>query len=192
MKKGKIFLIILLCLLLIPLLINVFVISKSKPFIKDINNLDDVYDIGMVLGCGVKNNEPSLMLKDRLNTSIELYEKGIIKKILITGDHEEDYSEVLVMFNYLIENNISETDILIDYQGYNTGESMANFYKNYQDSSLIIITQKYHMYRSIYISDYYNLKAIGISTINKRYYGQLLRDIREVLARCKDFLKYFH
>ena len=179
MKKLKIIIIIFLILLLIPIFINCFVIFSTKKQIHNINEINDTYDIGMVLGCGIKNNEPSLMLRDRLNTAISLYEKGKIKKILISGDVHENYSEIDVMYKYLIDN-----------KGYNTSKSLDNYRNQNFDESLIIITQKYHMYRSIYIANKLDLNVIGVYSLNVRYTNQLIRDIREILARCKDFLKY--
>ena len=190
MKKLKIIIIIFLILLLIPIFINCFVIFSTKKQIHNINEINDTYDIGMVLGCGIKNNEPSLMLRDRLNTAISLYEKGKIKKILISGDVHENYSEIDVMYKYLINNNIPESIILIDNKGYNTSKSLDNYRNQNFDESLIIITQKYHMYRSIYIANKLDLNVIGVYSLNVRYTNQLIRDIREILARCKDFLKY--
>ncbi len=171
---------------------SIVIISTSKQIYEndEIAQINDTYDIGMVLGCGIKNNKPSLMLKDRLDTAIKLYEEGIIKNILISGDEHDNYSEVKVMKNYLLENNINEEVILEDKKGYNTSQSMINYKDSYLDKSLIIITQKYHMYRSLYISKKFNLDSIGVSAKNARYYGQFLRDIREIVARCKDFLQY--
>ena len=107
MKTIKILIIIFLILLLIPFIINGIVIFKTKDKIINIEDIDKKYDIAMVLGCGIKNNEPSLMLKDRLNKAIELYNAGLIKNILVSGDEHENYNEVEVMINYLLENNIS-------------------------------------------------------------------------------------
>ena len=188
MKILKITIIIFLCLLIIPLIINGLVIFSTKDKIMNIEKIDKTYDIAMVLGCGIKNNEPSLMLKDRLNKAIELYNAGLIKNILVSGDEHENYNEVKVMVNYLIENNIPSEIILKDNKGFNTSNSIENYTKNYSDKSLIIVTQKYHLYRSLYIAHKDNLDAIGVSAKNIRYHGQILRDIREVLARIKDFL----
>ena len=65
MKKLKIFTIILLIIILIPISINVFVINKTKNYIYNIDNLKDNYDYALILGCSVhKDGTPSLMLKD--------------------------------------------------------------------------------------------------------------------------------
>ena len=191
MKKLKIFIIILLVISLIPIGINFFVVNKTKNNIYNINNILDKYDYALILGCSVhKDGTPSLMLRDRLDKGIELYTKGIVSKIIISGDHSNDYSEVDVMYNYLINNNITESDIIRDDIGYSTGESIENYNKNYKDKSVILVTQKYHLYRALYISQKYNLKAVGVYAKKVSYRGDIFREVREVLARVKDYFKY--
>ena len=74
MKKSKILIIIFLVISLIPLCINYYIICSNANKIVDIKNINKKYDIGLVLGCSVlKNGNPSKMLRDRLDKSIELY-----------------------------------------------------------------------------------------------------------------------
>ncbi len=188
MKKIKIFIIILFVLLLIPLVINGIVILSTKKYIKD--EVNNHYDIAMVLGCGIKNNQPTPMLKDRLDAAIKLYEEGMVNNILITGDEHDNYSEIKVMKEYLLNNNIEEDIIIEDKNGYNTGASIENYKHNFADKTVIIITQKYHMYRALYIANHYDIKYIGYLAKEVNYRGQLFRSLREILARSKDFLKY--
>ena len=82
-------------------------------------------DCIMILGCGVRNGEPSPMLKDRLDTGIELYKKGLAPKIIMSGDHGgEFYNEVGVMKLYAIINGVPSTDIFMDHAGFSTYESL--------------------------------------------------------------------
>ena len=130
------------------------------------------------------------MLKDRLDMAIYLYENNLVEYILISGDHNEKYSEVEVMKKYLIENNIKEDSILTDYIGYSTHESLINYKNNYKDKSVLIITQKYHLYRALFISKNLDINGIGIYAKDIKYKGYLYHEIREILARNKDFLLF--
>ena len=94
------------------------------------------------------------------------------------------------MKNYLLDSNIPIEDILIDELGYSTGESITNYKNNYKDKSLIIITQEYHLYRALFIANKLEINAIGVSAKKVNYNGQLFREIREILARNKDFALY--
>lgn len=172
-----------------PLLINLYVLVRNIHDIKDINEVNNEYEIALILGCSIKNNRPSKMLRDRLNKGIELYNSGKVKKILISGDHKENYSEVDVMYNYLIEENVLESDILIDKEGYSTSESLINYKENYSDKSVIIVTQKYHLYRSLNIAKDLKLNALGVYADLVNYKGFIFREFREILARIKDLIK---
>ncbi len=187
-KILKIILIIVLALMLIPILINLYVILSVSSNIKELDDLRETYDYALVLGCGLKNGKPSLMLQDRLDMAIKLYENSKVAKIIVSGTHLSNYSEVNAMEKYLKENNIPSTVIIRDDYGNSTNESITNYHENYQDQKVIIVTQRYHMYRSLYIAKYYQIKAIGVSAKKERYVGQSVRDIREILARVKDFI----
>lgn len=189
MKKLKIIIITFLIMALLPLFINLYVIFRNISDIKDINEVNSKYDIALILGCSIKNNKPSKMLRDRLNKGIELYNKGLVKKILISGDHESYYSEVDVMYTYLIENDINDEDILIDRIGYSTSESLLNYKENYSDQSVIIVTQKYHLFRALNIAKDLKLTSVGVHADLITYKGFVFREIREILARNKDFFK---
>lgn len=189
MRKLKIIIIIFLLIVLIPLFINLYVIFKNIDDIKDINEINEQYDIALILGCSVKHNKPSKMLRDRLNKGVELYNKGLVKRILISGDHQDNYSEVTVMYDYLINNNIPKNDILIDTLGYSTSESLINYKNSYSDESVIIVTQKYHLFRALNIAKDLKLNSVGIYADLVNYPGTLFRELREILARNKDFIK---
>lgn len=189
MDKIKIIIILFFIIALMPLLINLYVLVRNIHDIKDINEVNNEYEIALILGCSIKNNRPSKMLRDRLNKGIELYNSGKVKKILISGDHKENYSEVDVMYNYLIEENVLESDILIDKEGYSTSESLINYKENYSDKSVIIVTQKYHLYRSLNIAKDLKLNALGVYADLVNYKGFIFREFREILARIKDLIK---
>lgn len=178
-------------LFMITIFINLYVILKTKNLIIDDNKaLDDNIDCILVLGAGIRNNYPSPMLEDRLLTSIELYNKGYAHKILVSGDHEyANYDEVNVMKNYLIEHGIPSEDIFMDHAGLSSYDSVYRAQKIFKVNRVIIVTQKYHLYRSLYIANTLDMESYGVSANKRPYYGQTKRDIREYAARIKDFFK---
>ena len=147
------------------------------------------FDLVVVLGCGVNaNGEPSHMLYDRIKTGVELYQKGLCDAILMSGDRREDgsYDEVTVMQRCAMEMGVPEEKILLDPYGYSTYESIANLAASYPQKRVLIVTQEYHLYRSLYIAEKLNVEALGVSADLRPYTKQLYRDVREVLARVKD------
>lgn len=188
MKKVLKLIFIFLSLLVI---INFYVILTTKKRIIEISNIEDKdYDCIVVLGAGIRNNKPSPMLEDRLLTAIELYNSKLAPKILVSGDHEyKDYDEVNVMKNYLKENGIPSEDIFMDHAGLSSYDSIYRTKKIFKADKVIIVTQKYHLYRSLYIANSIDLNAYGVSATKREYMNQTKRDIREIAARIKDFFK---
>ena len=192
MKKiCKYIIVILIILMLIPIIINFYVILSTRNMIVDKDNsLLTNIDYIVILGAGIRRGKPSPMLEDRLKIGISLYKEGISNKILITGDHEnDDYDEVSVMKNYLIEHNIPEEDIVLDNYGISTYDSVYRLKEVYKAKKIVIVSQKYHLYRAIYLAKTLNLESYGIEANLRTYRGQSYREVREVLARNKDFIK---
>lgn len=164
---------------MICLAINLYVVSSVNNYIVD--NYDSEYIL--VLGASVKNNRPSLMLQERLDTAISLYDNN---KIIVSGDgRDDDYDEVKVMQEYLLSHGIDEDNIICDDNGLSTYDSMNNL----TVSNVTIVTQKYHLFRSLYIARKMGIDAYGVSATKVRYNGQTFRDFRECLAIIKDFFK---
>ena len=144
----------------------------------------------MILGAGVKDGKPKPMLRDRLLTGIELYKSGAAKKIIMSGDHgRADYDEVNVMRSFAIEQGVRAEDIFLDHAGVSTYDSVYRAKNIFGAENIIIVSQKYHLYRALYISEKLDVKAAGVSANLNTYGGQLKRDIREIIARDKDFFK---
>ena len=149
--------------------------------------LTDV-DCILVLGCGVRENgQPSSMLQDRLTRGIELYRRGASPKLLMSGDHgREHYDEVNTMKRFAVEANVPSQDIFMDHAGFSTYESMYRAKEIFKAEKIIIVTQEYHLYRALYIAEKLGIEAYGVSADYRSYGGQFMRDVREILARCKD------
>ena len=180
---------ILLTIFVYAMGINYYVKYTVMDKIKTIDEIKDV-DTIIVLGAKVYDDgRLSLMLKDRLDKTIEVYNKLDIKKVIVSGDSEDsDYDETSWMKEYLINNGIPEEDIIVDIYGLSTYDSIYRLKNVYGINKSIIITQKYHLYRSIYIANSLGIEAYGIPASGEDYFGQTAREIREILARNKDFL----
>ena len=150
--------------------------------------LTDV-DCILVLGCLVKENGvPSDMLHDRLQRGVELFDLGAAPKLLMSGDHgREGYDEVDAMKQFAVDAGVASEHVFMDHAGFSTYESMYRARDIFQAKKIIIVTQEYHLYRAIYIAERLGMEAYGVSADYRAYYGQFNRDVREMLARVKDF-----
>ena len=187
-----VFLIIIFIILIIILGLNFYVVGTTKDRIlteEEANKLENV-DCILVLGAGIWGDKPSPMLEDRLLQGISLYENGTSNKIVMSGDHsKKEYDEVNVMKQFAIDRNVSSEDIFMDHAGFSTYESMYRVKEIFQAKRIVIVTQKYHMYRALYIANQLGLEAYGVNSDPRAYGGQFFREIREIFARDKDLVQ---
>ncbi len=146
----------------------------------------------MVLGASVHpDGTPSPMLEDRLEAGIELYNRGVAPKLLLTGDNGQiEYNEVEAMKNYAVNAGVPEEDIFLDHAGFSTYDSVYRASYVFGVESMVAVTQEYHLYRTLHGCKKMGIEAVGIGADQEVYVGQEYREIREVLARVKDFVMW--
>ena len=195
-KKLIFFSVIFACVLVFAILfvasINAFVILSVDEDIFSPEDFaaTDSYDCILVLGAGVRDGRPTDMLRDRLDTAVELYFSGVAKKLLVSGDHgSDDYDEVNVMKDYAVEKGVPSEDIFMDHSGFSTYESIYRADAVFGVESCIIVTQKYHLFRALYAAEQFGLRAVGVSADVREYSGAFYRETRETLARVQDFFE---
>ena len=191
-KYGVICLIIVIALMLIILGINLYVKSSTKNQIienNDYSNLKDI-DCIVVLGAGIWGDKPSPMLEDRLLQAIDLYQNNVSSKIIMSGDHgKQDYDEVNTMKNFAIDKGVPSESIFMDHAGFSSSESIYRAKEIFGAKKIVIVTQKYHLYRALYIANQLGIEAYGVGADPRQYVGATYRELREILARNKDFIK---
>ncbi len=166
--------------------VNAYVMDKGDDTIitsEESEKLEDV-DCIIVLGCLVlEDGTPSNILKDRLETAVKLYKNGVAPKIIMSGDHSsEEYNEVAAMKNYAVNAGVPSEDVFMDHAGFSTYETMYRAKEVFNAKKVVIVTQEYHLYRSVYIAEKLGMEAYGVASEYE------LDETREVLARCKDFM----
>ena len=149
--------------------------------------LEDV-DCILVLGCYVwEDGTPSPMLQDRLAQGVALYKAGASQKLLMSGDHgQQTYDEVHTMKQYALDNGVASEDVFMDHAGFSTYESAYRAKEVFGAERILIVTQRYHLYRAVYDARHLGLDAYGVAAADVNYGGQAMRDLREELARFKD------
>ena len=191
-KKLFIGAIVLLLILAVGVFsINFYVKSNTKKSIittqsaSSLNNIDCI----IVLGCQVREDgTASSMLSDRISKAVELYKAGVAKKILMSGDHgRTNYNEVKTMKEYAINMGVPSSDIFMDHAGFSTYETMYRAKEIFCVKNAVIVTQTYHLYRALYIANSFDINCYGVPCESLRYGGEEMREIREILARNKDF-----
>ena len=143
--KGIIGMLLCACVLLFSAVIgiNAYMISFSKKNFVTVDELKaDSYDCILVLGAGLWSGKPSPMLKERLDFSLEAYNKNCSDRFLVSGDHgTKSYDEVNAMKDYLVENGASADCVFMDHAGFSTYESMYRARDVFKAQKVLIVTQ---------------------------------------------------
>ncbi|MDR1954221.1 MAG: YdcF family protein [Clostridiales Family XIII bacterium] len=143
-----------------------------------------------VLGASIRNGKPSSILAKRINTGLAAYAAGVSDILLFSGDNgTNEYNEVTSMRAYAFLQSAYQLDedaVFLDYAGFSTYESMYRLRDVFQATDAVVVTQEYHLYRALYVADQLGVNVYGIAAPAQEE-GQFFRDVREVLARTKDF-----
>ena len=178
--------------IVLTLFINIYMVTITKNRIIDINKINGINDVDaiLILGCRVNGDSPSLMLLKRLEKGYDIYNL-LHTNVIVSGNGiSKDYDEVSVMEKALLDYGIARNDIIKDEKGLSTYDSIYRVKYIYGLKKIIIVTQRYHLYRALYIADKLGIEAIGIEALDIPQKGVMLKNkIREVFARDKNFFK---
>ncbi len=168
--------------------VNFYILKSTQDQIYFNQNELPEYQVALLLGAKVYDNGVlSPIMKDRTDVAIEIYNLGKVKKILVSGDHGTNgYDEVNAIKNYLLEKGVDKKDIFLDHAGFDTYDSVYRAKNIFEVESMIIVTQKFHLPRAVYISNSLGVESVGI--VADRRYIFLRNYLRESVSRVKAFL----
>ncbi|MDH5366200.1 MAG: YdcF family protein [Cyclobacteriaceae bacterium] len=189
MKKRKVIKILAFTavgVLVIITLANAWVIESTKN--KIYHNIDDIpqKDVGLVLGTSDKllNGEDNPFFHTRIDMAIKLYQSGKVKHLIVSGDNRSKfYNEPQKMKNALTKRGVPENAITLDYAGLRTLDSIVRCDKIFGQDDIIIVTQKFHCHRAIFLSNFYNIDALGMATAPVTGAIAFKTIVREIFAR---------
>lgn len=193
-KKPSLLKVIFACLSLLAAaallavgILNAVVIGTTAENIRAFSE-EEGYGVAVVFGAKVhEGGTLSAMLEDRMKEAVALYHAGKVQKILVSGDGRGEWSETKHMKAYAIANGVAEKDIIEDGEGYSTLETVTRAKELFGIEKCVLVTQKYHLYRAMYAAESMGMDVVGAASNPRPYYGQFYRDLREILARAKDF-----
>lgn len=171
---------------ILGLIFGIFYTSPSLYFAQKFyfQNPTKNIDTAIVLGASVINNtEPSQILKNRLDKALELYNKGEVKKILVSGDNlEKYYNEPEVMKNYLLKNGVTPETILTDSAGLRTNDTCWRAKNIFKINQAYIVTQNFHMPRALFLCNEFGIKSYKAVAKNSGLQSTYLGWMREIPA----------
>ena len=172
--------------------INYYIVKSTETYVfSDIKKLPKV-DAIIVLGANVSHEKLSYVLEDRLLAGVNIIYTNKAQAILLSGDHgQKEYDEVNSMRKYILRRNfnIKKEQIFMDHAGFDTYDSMFRAKEIFGIKSAIIVTQDFHINRSVYIARSLGIDAYGFA-VDESVYKESLRfnwRVRELLSRVKAF-----
>ena len=150
-------------------------------------------EAAIVFGAGLQvDNQPSDILKDRLQAAFTLYENDKVEKILVSGDNRfEHYNEPDSMKNFLLALGVPEEDIVLDYAGRRTYDTCKRAHEIWGLEEAVLVTQAYHLPRALFTCRQVGLEGQAYSANLRPYLKNALFKTREIFALYKAVLDVF-
>lgn len=184
-------------LIIIPLfIVNFFIRKEFQELIFPETEFQNISDtrVGIVFGAGLdkRAENPSIILKDRLDTAVILYNSGKVQKLIVSGDNRfVNYDEPTVMFEYLIKEGISEFDIERDFAGRNTYDTCFRAKEIFGVSEAVLISQEFHLPRALFTCQNLGIQVQGASADRNIYVKRFYNNFRETFAMIDTFIKVY-
>ncbi|MCP2261848.1 protein SanA, affects membrane permeability for vancomycin [Streptoalloteichus tenebrarius] len=159
----------------------------ASAHLRDAANVPDA-PVALVLGAGLFDGEPSPFLAGRLDVAADLYARGKVRAVLVSGDNSRtDYDEPSAMRRYLARHGVPERVVVADYAGFDTWDSCVRAKKVFGVDRAIVVTQRFHLPRAVALcraagvdTDGVGHDSTGISRVTTAY-----GEFRELLASSK-------
>lgn len=150
----------------------------------------DPVDCALVLGARVyAGGEVSAVLEDRLETGLALYRSGRVSRLLLSGDHGgSDYDEVNTMRRWLEARGVPPEALFLDHAGFDTYSSMRRARDVFRVRRMLVVTQRFHLPRALYIARSLGLEADGVIADRRMYRGVVYSEAREIASRTRAFV----
>ncbi len=147
--------------------------------------------VGLLLGCGktLPGGLANPFFTNRIKATAELFKAGKIKRVVVSGDnHSHGYDEPSDMREALVAAGVPEAKITCDYAGFRTLDSVARAAKVFRLKQVIIISQRFHNERALYLASHFNLDAIAFNAPGVSLRWAPSTYLRELFARVKAVL----
>ena len=156
--------------------------GAGQPIYRDVSQIPAA-PVAIVFGAGYSGDTLSPILADRVNAGVDLYRAGKVKKLLMTGDNGRDgYNEPEAMKEAAVAEGVPARDIVCDYAGFRTYDSLYRARDVFGVKRAILVTQTYHLYRALYTGRKLGLDVTGLAADRQQYLGQNFFDAREILS----------
>jgi SanA protein len=173
---------------------NIWVVTSTKDQVLSAYDKLPDHRVALVLGTSHKTTagSPNQFFEKRMDTAAELYKVGKIDHFILSGDNRSKfYNEPVEMRKALISRGVPTAAITLDFAGLRTLDSVVRSKEVFGQDKIIIITQPFHSYRALFISQYYNIEAVAVVASDPDLEISFKVRIREYFARTKAVLDLY-
>ncbi|HEX2868625.1 MAG TPA: YdcF family protein [Ignavibacteriales bacterium] len=127
-------------------------------------------DVAVILGAAVySKNRPSPLFASRIGKANNLYNAGMVRKLLVTGGNAPgEMTEADVAYKYLVSYGVDPDNIWIERKTSSTSEQIEYIRENLVEKrglkKIVIVSDQFHLKRAMEMCDFYNVKADGIAS----------------------------
>lgn len=179
---------------LVVLICNTWVVRSTQDKVFTDYRLLPDSGVALVLGTShrLSDGSPNPFFHNRMTTAANLYKEGKINRFIVSGDNRTRYyNEPYEMQKSLIQLGVPEAAITLDYAGLRTLDSIVRCKEIFGQSDITIITQPFHSYRALFISDFYEVNAVALVANEPNPETGIRVYLREYLARTKAILDLY-
>ncbi|MAT95680.1 MAG: hypothetical protein CL608_00815 [Anaerolineaceae bacterium] len=140
--------------------------------------------VAIVFGAAVYGNgRLSPILRDRMDTAVQLYKDGTVQKIIVSGDNQfVDYDEPTAMLEYAIAQGVAAADVQPDFAGRRTYDTCYRAREIFQLESAILVTQQFHLPRALFTCRQLGIEVVGVASDPQPYRDARWYEVRETVA----------
>ncbi len=167
---------------------NAWVISATRGRIYDDLSRLNTRDVGVVLGTSpyTRYGNSNMLFTHRMRAAAELYAAGKVRHLLVSGANPSaNYNEPREMYQALRQLGVPDSAITLDYAGFRTLDSIVRANQVFGLERFVIVTQRYHNYRALFIAGHYGIDAVAYVRAEEDRRQALRTEGREYLARVK-------
>ncbi|NUT54106.1 MAG: DUF218 domain-containing protein [Saccharothrix sp.] len=120
--------------------------------------------VALVLGAGLTpEGTPSAFLAGRLDVAADLYRRGKVEVLLVSGDNSTvGYDEPSAMRDYLIAAGVPADVVVADYAGFDTWDSCTRAKRIFGVERATVVTQEFHLPRAVALCRSAGIDASGV------------------------------
>jgi len=173
---------------------NVWVILSTRSKVLEDQQQLQKGGVALVLGTSHRmvSGVPNPFFENRIATAAQLYKSGKVIHFILSGDNRTRYyNEPLEMKKALMKLGVPDSAITLDHAGLRTLDSIVRCKEIFGQSTIIIITQPFHSYRALFISNYYHMDAVALVAQEPTQEISVQVYFREYIARTKAILDLY-